>query len=76
MRECNFCVSTHKNDWNITKIFSVKLGEMKTLQKLRKRQNGVNIVSLALGKKDIAEDEALVVRDDKALTSQKSYTVL
>ena len=49
---------------------------MKTLQKLRKRQNGVNIVSLALGKKDIAEDEALVVRDDKALTSQKSYTVL
>jgi len=46
------------------------------LQKLRKRQNGVNIVSLALGKKDIAEDEALVVRDDKALTSHKSYTVL
>jgi len=49
---------------------------MKTLQKLRKRQNGVNIVSLALGKKDIAEDEALVVREDKALTSRKSYTVL
>ena len=49
---------------------------MKTLQKLRKRQNGVNIVSLALGKKDIAEDEALVVRDDKALTSHKSCTVL
>jgi hypothetical protein len=49
---------------------------MKTLQKLRKRQNGVNIVSLALGKKDIAEDEALVVRDDKALTSHKWYTVL
>jgi len=49
---------------------------MKTLQKLRKRQNGVNIVSLALGKKDIAEDEALVVRDDKALTSHRSYTSL
>lgn len=49
---------------------------MKTLQKLRKRQNGVNIVSLALGKQDIAEDEALVVRVDKALTSHKSYTVL
>lgn len=49
---------------------------MKTLQKLRKRQNGVSIVSLALGKKDIAEDEALVVRDDKSVSSHKSYTVL
>lgn len=46
---------------------------MKTLQKLRKRQNGVNIVSLALGKKDIADDETLVVRDDKALTSHIRY---
>jgi hypothetical protein len=49
---------------------------MKTLQKLRKRQNGVSIVSLALGKKDIAEDEALVVRDDKAVTNYKPNTVL
>jgi hypothetical protein len=34
---------------------------MKTLQKLRKRQNGVSIVSLALGKKVTTEEEALVV---------------
>jgi hypothetical protein len=37
---------------------------MKTLQKLRKRQNGVNIVALTLGKKVVSEDEALVVRND------------
>jgi hypothetical protein len=49
---------------------------MKTLQKLRKRQNGVNIVSLALGKKVIAEDEALVVRDDKVVTINMSCTLL
>jgi hypothetical protein len=49
---------------------------MKTLQKLRKRQNGVNIVSLALGKKVVAEDEALVVRDDKVVTIHMSCTVL
>jgi hypothetical protein len=36
---------------------------MKTLQKLRKRQNGVSIVTLALGKKVVSEDETLVVRD-------------
>jgi hypothetical protein len=41
---------------------------MKTLQKLRKRQNGVSIVSLALGKKGVAEDEALMVRGDTVLT--------
>lgn len=50
----------------ITKIFyfSQKLEEMKTLQKLRKRQNGVSIATLALGKKVVTEDETLVVRDD------------
>jgi hypothetical protein len=37
---------------------------MKTLQKLRKRQNGVSIVSLALGKLAVTEDDELVVRDD------------
>lgn len=51
----------------ITKIisFSRKLEEMKTLQKLRKRQNGVSIVALTLGKKVVTEDEALVVRHDR-----------
>ncbi|GLH12321.1 Uncharacterized protein C9orf78 [Gryllus bimaculatus] len=39
---------------------SVTLEEMKTAQKLRRRQNGVSIVSLALGKKVAAEDETLV----------------
>jgi hypothetical protein len=38
---------------------------MKTLQKLRKRQNGVSIVALTLGKKVVTEDEALVVRHDR-----------
>lgn len=33
---------------------------MKTLQKLRKRQNGVSIVSLAIGKKVSVEEECAV----------------
>jgi hypothetical protein len=37
---------------------------MKTLQKLRKRQNGVSIVALTLGKV-VSEDEELVVRNDR-----------
>ncbi|KAJ9593067.1 hypothetical protein L9F63_027691, partial [Diploptera punctata] len=39
---------------------SSKLQEMKNLQKLRKRQHGVSIVSLALGKKVTQDDEVLV----------------
>lgn len=42
-------------------LSSLKLEEMKTLQKLRKRQNGVSIVSLAFGKKATTEDETLGV---------------
>lgn len=42
----------------IVYIFSLKLGEMKDLQKLRKRPNGVSIVGLALGTKVSVEDEA------------------
>lgn len=41
---------------------------MKTLQKHRKRQNGVSIVTLALGKKVVTEDEALVTDPFKLKT--------
>jgi hypothetical protein len=43
---------------------------MKTLQKLRKRQHGVSIVTLALGKRVVTEDEALVVRNDHVETNE------
>lgn len=39
----------------------IKLEEMKTMQKLRDRPNGVNIVSLALGEKLSQEEEKLMV---------------
>jgi hypothetical protein len=55
-------------------FFSLKLEEMKTLQKLRKRQNGVSIVSLALGKRVTTEDEALVVR--KGIVRFEVFTVV
>uniref|UniRef100_A0A2S2PTR5 Uncharacterized protein n=1 Tax=Schizaphis graminum TaxID=13262 RepID=A0A2S2PTR5_SCHGA len=38
-----------------------KLEEMKTMQKLRDRPNGVNIISLALGEKLSQEEEKLMV---------------
>lgn len=38
-----------------------KLEEMKTIQKLRDRPNGVNIVSLALGEKLSQEEDKLMV---------------
>jgi len=60
--------SNHSEEEKDDNDVSVKLEEMKTLQKLRKRQNGVNIVSLAHGKKDIAEDEALVTDPFKLKT--------
>jgi len=42
-------------------LFSGKLEEMKTMQKLRDRPNGVNIISLALGEKLSQEEEKLMV---------------
>jgi len=42
-------------------IFSSQLEEMKTMQKLRDRPNGVNIISLALGEKLSQEEEKLMV---------------
>lgn len=38
-----------------------KLDEMKSIQKLRDRPNGVNIVSLALGEKLSQEEDKLMV---------------
>lgn len=52
--------SDHSEEEYDSDDVSSKLEEMKTLQKLRKRQNGVNIVSLALGKKVTTEDEVSV----------------
>ncbi|XP_017774940.1 PREDICTED: uncharacterized protein C9orf78 isoform X2 [Nicrophorus vespilloides] len=39
--------------------FWLKLDNLKDIQNLRKRQNGVNVLSLALGKKISAEEEAI-----------------
>jgi len=45
-------------------LFSGKLEEMKTMQKLRDRPNGVIIISLALGEKLSQEEEKLMVSYD------------
>ncbi|XP_050541409.1 telomere length and silencing protein 1 homolog [Daktulosphaira vitifoliae] len=45
-----------------------KLEEMKTIQKLRDRPNGINIVSLALGEKLSQEEEKLMVDPFKVKT--------
>ncbi|XP_049784469.1 telomere length and silencing protein 1 homolog [Schistocerca cancellata] len=45
-----------------------KLEEMKTLQKLRQRQNGVSLVSLALGKKVTLQEETSVTDPFKVKT--------
>ncbi|XP_060861593.1 splicing factor C9orf78 isoform X2 [Metopolophium dirhodum] len=45
-----------------------KLEEMKTMQKLRDRPNGVNIISLALGEKLSHEEEKLMVDPFKVKT--------
>ncbi|KAL4119384.1 hypothetical protein QTP88_012194 [Uroleucon formosanum] len=45
-----------------------KLEEMKTMQKLRDRPNGVNIISLALGEKLSQEEEKLMVDPFKVKT--------
>lgn len=42
-------------------FYRSKLDEMKTMQKLRDRPNGVNIVSLALGEKLSQDEEKLMV---------------
>lgn len=42
-------------------FYRIKLEEMKTMQKLRDRPNGVNIVTLALGEKLSQEEEKLMV---------------
>lgn len=41
--------------------FSSKLNELKEIQKLRDRPNGVSIVGLALGTKVAVEDEIVAV---------------
>jgi len=48
-------------DGIIFNFFRSKLEEMKTMQKLRDRPNGVNIVSLALGEKLSQEEDKLMV---------------
>ena len=45
--------------------FREKLESYKELQKLRQRPHGVNIVSLALGKRAAPEDEVLGVSSNK-----------
>jgi hypothetical protein len=42
-------------------FYRKKLEEMKTMQRLRDRPNGVNIISLALGEKLSQEEEKLMV---------------
>lgn len=41
--------------------FREKLEEMKTIQKLRERPNGVSIITLTLGEKVTKEEEVLIV---------------
>lgn len=51
--------SDDEND-NEEAAVSTMLEEMRSIQKLRQRQNGVSVVSLALGKKVPVEEETLV----------------
>lgn len=44
-------------------VFSLKLSEMKEIQKMRERPNGVSLVGLALGKNVDLEDDIAVVNN-------------
>lgn len=53
--------------------FRAKLEETKERQKLRNRRNGVNILSLAAGKKITIEEEITVVRMLEQLIPTSGY---